>query len=83
MLEWADAEETVESLRRKTAEHFHGTSTIYCLTRNDIGAFFLSLCSSYLIFFISVASKKQRKAEVMEGILETMESVDNEGPVED
>uniref|UniRef100_A0A7N8YBX1 Probable RNA-binding protein 19 n=1 Tax=Mastacembelus armatus TaxID=205130 RepID=A0A7N8YBX1_9TELE len=24
VLEWADAEETVETLRRKTAEHFHG-----------------------------------------------------------
>uniref|UniRef100_A0A4W6GAC2 Probable RNA-binding protein 19 n=1 Tax=Lates calcarifer TaxID=8187 RepID=A0A4W6GAC2_LATCA len=44
VLEWADAEETVETLRRKTAEHFH------------------------------VASKKLRKAEVLEGILETMEN---------
>lgn len=44
VLEWADAEETVETLRRKTAEHFH------------------------------VATKNQRKAEVMEGILETMET---------
>ncbi|KAK2837318.1 hypothetical protein Q5P01_014530 [Channa striata] len=44
VLEWADAEETVETLRRKTAEHFH------------------------------VATKKQRKAEVLEGILETMET---------
>uniref|UniRef100_A0A670KD92 RNA binding motif protein 19 n=1 Tax=Podarcis muralis TaxID=64176 RepID=A0A670KD92_PODMU len=25
VLEWADSEETVEALRRKTAEHFHGT----------------------------------------------------------
>lgn len=32
---------------------------------------------------MSVASKKQRKAEVMEGILETMEAVENEGPNED
>ncbi|TMS03993.1 putative RNA-binding protein 19 [Larimichthys crocea] len=44
VLEWADAEDTVETLRRKTAEHFH------------------------------VANKKQRKAEVMEGIMETMET---------
>ncbi|KAL7391647.1 hypothetical protein ABVT39_011966 [Epinephelus coioides] len=44
VLEWADAEDTVETLRRKTAEHFH------------------------------VATKKKRKAEVMEGILETMET---------
>ncbi|XP_070690343.1 probable RNA-binding protein 19 isoform X2 [Pempheris klunzingeri] len=44
VLEWADAEETVETLRRKTAEHFH------------------------------VATKKKRKAEVMEGILEKMET---------
>lgn len=44
VLEWADAEDTVETLRRKTAEHFH------------------------------VAAKKQRKAEVMEGIMETMET---------
>ncbi|XP_054466778.1 probable RNA-binding protein 19 [Anoplopoma fimbria] len=44
VLEWADAEETVETLRRKTAEHFH------------------------------VASKKQRKTEVMEGIMETIET---------
>ncbi|TWW60369.1 RNA-binding protein 19 [Takifugu flavidus] len=49
VLEWADAEETVEALRRKTADHFH------------------------------VASKKQRKTEVMEGILETMETVEK-GP---
>lgn len=34
-------------------------------------------------FFISVASKKQRKVEVMEGILEAMETVENEGAVED
>ncbi|XP_025048849.1 probable RNA-binding protein 19 isoform X3 [Alligator sinensis] len=26
VLEWADTEETVEALRRKTAEHFHGSS---------------------------------------------------------
>ncbi|XP_029960967.1 putative RNA-binding protein 19 [Salarias fasciatus] len=44
VLEWAEAEETVEDLRRKTAEHFH------------------------------VAAKKQRKSEVLEGILETMET---------
>uniref|UniRef100_A0A8C2Z503 Probable RNA-binding protein 19 n=1 Tax=Cyclopterus lumpus TaxID=8103 RepID=A0A8C2Z503_CYCLU len=48
VLEWADAEETVETLRRKTAEHFH------------------------------VATKKQRKADVMEGIKETMETGDGE-----
>lgn len=46
VLEWADAEDTVETLRRKTAEHFH------------------------------VPSKKQRKSEVLEGILETMETDD-------
>lgn len=46
VLEWADAEETVETLRRKTAEHFH------------------------------VDAKKQRKAKVLEGILETMETED-------
>ncbi|XP_076007167.1 putative RNA-binding protein 19 [Genypterus blacodes] len=50
VLEWAEAEDTVETLRRKTAEHFH------------------------------TASKKQRKAEVLEGILETMET---QGTVED
>ncbi|XP_076587145.1 putative RNA-binding protein 19 [Chaetodon auriga] len=50
VLEWADAEETVETLRRKTAEHFH------------------------------VAAKKQRKSEVLEGILDTMET---DGVVED
>ncbi|XP_029916558.1 putative RNA-binding protein 19 [Myripristis murdjan] len=44
VLEWAEAEETVETLRRKTAEHFH------------------------------VANKKLRKAEVLEGILEDMET---------
>nr|XP_057926453.1 probable RNA-binding protein 19 [Doryrhamphus excisus] len=47
VLEWADAEETVETLRRKTAEHFH------------------------------VASKKQRKVEVLGGILEKMETQDD------
>lgn len=46
VLEWADAEETVDTLRRKTAEHFH------------------------------VPSKKQRKSEVLDGILETMETED-------
>ncbi|KAM9359910.1 putative RNA-binding protein 19 [Symphorus nematophorus] len=44
VLEWADAEDTVETLRRKTAEHFH------------------------------VAAKKKRKSEVLEGILEKMET---------
>lgn len=34
MLEWADAEETVETLRRKTAEHFHGESAILCLQKH-------------------------------------------------
>uniref|UniRef100_A0A8C1GI43 RNA binding motif protein 19 n=1 Tax=Cyprinus carpio TaxID=7962 RepID=A0A8C1GI43_CYPCA len=30
VLEWADAEETVDDLRRKTAQHFHGkTSSLY------------------------------------------------------
>lgn len=45
VLEWADAEDTVETLRQKTAEHFHGE-----------------------------LPKKKRKAEVMEGILESMET---------
>ena len=27
VLEWADAEDTVETLRRKTAEHYHGNTT--------------------------------------------------------
>ncbi|XP_068616888.1 probable RNA-binding protein 19 [Brachionichthys hirsutus] len=44
VLEWAENEETVETLRRKTAEHFH------------------------------VDAKKRRKAEVLEGILEAMET---------
>ncbi|TNN43273.1 putative RNA-binding protein 19 [Liparis tanakae] len=48
VLEWADAEETVETLRRKTAEHFH------------------------------VANKKQRNAEVLEGINDAMETGDGE-----
>lgn len=48
VLEWADAEETVETLRRKTAEHFH------------------------------VATKKQRNAEVLEGINDAMETGDGE-----
>lgn len=47
VLEWADAEDSVETLRRKTAEHFHAPS------------------------------KKQRKSEVLEGIMETME-MDND-----
>uniref|UniRef100_A0A4W3HU26 RNA binding motif protein 19 n=1 Tax=Callorhinchus milii TaxID=7868 RepID=A0A4W3HU26_CALMI len=29
VLEWADTEETVEALRRKTAEHYHGKLTSY------------------------------------------------------
>ncbi|XP_053492038.1 probable RNA-binding protein 19 [Ictalurus furcatus] len=43
VLEWADAEESVEELRRKTAQHFHD------------------------------APKKQKQAQVLEGILEQME----------
>uniref|UniRef100_A0AAX7UB07 Probable RNA-binding protein 19 n=1 Tax=Astatotilapia calliptera TaxID=8154 RepID=A0AAX7UB07_ASTCA len=35
VLEWADAEETVEALRRKTAEHFHGKSTKSLLTGHN------------------------------------------------
>lgn len=31
VLEWADSEETVEALRRKTAEHFHGNVMHACL----------------------------------------------------
>ena len=38
VLEWADAEETVETLRRKTAEHFHGK--LYCF----VCLFFLTTC---------------------------------------
>lgn len=49
VLEWADTEESVETLRRKTAEHFHAGS-----------------------------AKKQRKAEVLEGIMEMMETGDAE-----
>uniref|UniRef100_A0A670KJD4 RNA binding motif protein 19 n=1 Tax=Podarcis muralis TaxID=64176 RepID=A0A670KJD4_PODMU len=30
VLEWADSEETVEALRRKTAEHFHALPRPYC-----------------------------------------------------
>ncbi|KAJ8005676.1 hypothetical protein DPEC_G00120400 [Dallia pectoralis] len=44
VLEWADAEDTVETLRRKTAEHFHDTTI------------------------------KKRKTEVMEEIMETLET---------
>lgn len=77
MLEWADAEETVETLRRKTAEHFHGISAILCqqkyaeiiITTLCINSFVLCF-----LFSILVAAKKQRKAEVLEGILETMET---------
>ncbi|KAM9392110.1 putative RNA-binding protein 19 isoform 2-T2 [Pholidichthys leucotaenia] len=50
VLEWADADDTVETLRWKTAEHFH------------------------------VVSKKARKSEVLEGIMEAMET---EGGAED
>ncbi|XP_061842410.1 probable RNA-binding protein 19 [Nerophis lumbriciformis] len=46
VLEWADAEETVETLRRKTAEHFH------------------------------VASKKQRKAELLEKMETAVDAAD-------
>ncbi|KAM4616129.1 putative RNA-binding protein 19 [Polymixia lowei] len=48
VLEWADAEDAVETLRRKTAEHFH------------------------------VVPKKRRQAEVLEGIMETMETAEAE-----
>lgn len=33
VLEWADAEDTVETLRRKTAEHFHGKSDFLCFQK--------------------------------------------------
>lgn len=39
MLEWADTEESVEALRRKTAEHFHGESTVCPLQK------FVTVCS--------------------------------------
>lgn len=33
VLEWADTEESVEDLRRKTAQHFHGkSSNMHALT---------------------------------------------------
>ncbi|MBN3300036.1 RBM19 protein, partial [Amia calva] len=44
VLEWADSEETVEDLRRKTAQHFHDTP------------------------------KKKKQSEVMESIVEQMET---------
>ncbi|CAL8248219.1 unnamed protein product [Merluccius merluccius] len=44
VLEWADGEEAVETLRRKTAEHYH------------------------------VVDKKRRRAELMEGIIESIET---------
>uniref|UniRef100_A0A8C5AKZ4 RRM domain-containing protein n=1 Tax=Gadus morhua TaxID=8049 RepID=A0A8C5AKZ4_GADMO len=43
VLEWADGEDAVETLRKKTAEHFHGTA-------------------------------KRRRAELMEGIIESIET---------
>ncbi|KAL0979326.1 hypothetical protein UPYG_G00183680 [Umbra pygmaea] len=48
VLEWADADDTVETLRRKTAEHFHE------------------------------AQMKKRKTEVMEGIMEALETREEE-----
>ncbi|XP_048467352.1 probable RNA-binding protein 19 isoform X1 [Rhincodon typus] len=30
VLEWADSEDTVETLRRKTAEHYHGKQSLNC-----------------------------------------------------
>lgn len=74
MLEWADTEESVETLRRKTAEHFHGESTVRCLQ------WFVKMCSKLtrLVYFIAGSAKKQRKAEVMEGIMEVMETGDAE-----
>ncbi|CAL8347969.1 unnamed protein product [Lota lota] len=44
VLEWADGEDAVETLRRKTAEHYH------------------------------VVDKKRRRAELMEGIIESIET---------
>uniref|UniRef100_A0A8C5F7W4 RRM domain-containing protein n=1 Tax=Gadus morhua TaxID=8049 RepID=A0A8C5F7W4_GADMO len=44
VLEWADGEDAVETLRKKTAEHFH------------------------------VVDKKRRRAELMEGIIESIET---------
>lgn len=46
MLEWADAEDTVETLRRKTAEHFHGKSDFLCLQKRIFG----KLCRLFFIF---------------------------------
>lgn len=74
VLEWADAEETVETLRRKTAEHFHGKSAILFLYKSaEVMKLFIYFFLTCDLFSMSVATKKQRKAEVLEGILETME----------
>lgn len=74
VLEWADAEETVETLRRKTAEHFHGKSeTLFLYKSAEVMKLFIYFFLTCDLFSMSVATKKQRKAEVLEGILETME----------
>uniref|UniRef100_A0A4W3HQL6 RNA binding motif protein 19 n=1 Tax=Callorhinchus milii TaxID=7868 RepID=A0A4W3HQL6_CALMI len=39
VLEWADTEETVEALRRKTAEHYHGKLTSYLNRLEDTKSF--------------------------------------------
>lgn len=70
----------METLRRKTAEHFHGKSanifnniqSIIHEMKKNLLCIYLFLTSN--LFLISVASKKLRKAEVLEGILETMEN---------
>lgn len=74
VLEWADTEESVETLRRKTAEHFHGESIVRCLQ------WFVKMCNKLtrLVYFIAGSEKKQRQAEVMEGIMEMMETGDAE-----
>ena len=78
MLEWADTEETVEKLRRKTAEHFHGNinlshyNTSLCMLHHN------KFLIRSLFPFPSVAPKKRKQAEVLEGILGTMETTEAE-----
>uniref|UniRef100_A0A4W3HU21 RNA binding motif protein 19 n=1 Tax=Callorhinchus milii TaxID=7868 RepID=A0A4W3HU21_CALMI len=43
VLEWADTEETVEALRRKTAEHYHGKLTSY-LNRCNVQTIMETFC---------------------------------------
>ncbi|RMC05937.1 hypothetical protein DUI87_17482 [Hirundo rustica rustica] len=70
VLEWADTEETLEALRRKTAQHFHGVRV-----QAVIFAFLLPPFAPIRAWTDS--PKKKKRSEVLNEIMEHLEEEDN------